>query len=1125
MKNRLTAFFVTATAMSALAQYEGPRFTTPSITWPAGNTTLRSGYGAGNSTQWGQTMANAYSGSWVFDQGANNESYGGNSTFSRGAYTGATQLWIWDDASGYIAARVNRSGALSGSSTSVTLAPGVTYQGSKKAILMRDNNSQNNSLGNWTFTGGTFIGGEEAMAIQNAGTIVLDSVSMIAGGTGHSGVHISGASGLTVKNTRGRTDLRYEASNSSSSGDAGAGLYTGSGANISGGNMSFLSSEGARGSSAVSATANISGQSANASAISGLLVFGAATVNGGNYNFIARNPGGTATAGGNTSLALAYGAYGAYLGSGSGTISNSTFVATEGGEAETVLVRYLVGPQTYSSQASNAKAVAHGGSGLSTGAGTRTLINSTATGAAGGTASSIYSGGYADATGGSGVYTTGGLTVDGGTYRGGRGGVALSEDPYAFGGSGIWATGTGTATIEDGTFFGGNGGTENGSKAADGAGVRKTSGSLVINGGTFYGAGSDNNGVWVENAKLTIDQAAGKETIINGNVLINHGSGNTADILGGTIKGDIYKTGAGTTTMTIGNDAQYSGSFYQEDGSTSIGITDAQQGKFFSDVNIYKGDMQFTGTMLETAEGAMFNLANTNNSTLTFAAGAELGSGTTINAGNNTVKSSAGSLIMRDGSTISVGYDYMNPTAVRLDVTGDLVVSNSSKIIISGSSSTPTGSVWAAKATNVELGGNNVGDVVSLSVGWLNKTSDVRVAGGIIVDYEYKSLMESTLNDGTIDTNLLGNIDAVLVDTNYVSEAEFLELNVAGEAQGDQLFRFPLSQIPDVSETTFEVSQQVNQQIAARGTEFRSMNGFASTKPNFNRLQQPTGVAGPNKTDDERTMQGWIRAYGSIGSRDQKDEFAAYDAGTWGTVIGVDKSFGNILVGLAGGFARTDLDADLAYEADVETYHGSVYASIGGESVFVDLAATYAAASTKETNKSIGSNEFDSDVISAYAGIGKRFDLGEKFTITPEGSLLASYYNQDSYTRYGAFFPGGSAVVEDYDTTSYIGSLGLNLSTIHQIDWLNQGLAIIPELRGHWLHDFNADPDDFKYTINNVDYTFGVRPREEDMFRIGLGVDLWSWKYQNTKFELDYDGLFSSDYSENIFSGKITYRF
>lgn len=313
------------------------------------------------------------------------------------------------------------------------------------------------------------------------------------------------------------------------------------------------------------------------------------------------------------------------------------------------------------------------------------------------------------------------------------------------------------------------------------------------------------------------------------------------------------------------------------------------------------------------------------------------------------------------------------------------------------------------------------------------------------------------------------------------------------------------------------VSQQVNRQLAARGTEYRSMNGFASSKPSLSKQAQPTGVAGPDGSS-EKTMQGWIRAYGAKGSADKSGNFAEYDSGTWGTVIGIDKSFGNILVGLAGGMSKTDIDG--AYSADIDNYHGSIYSTYGGEQVFIDVALTYGQGDIDETSAT-GTSSYDSDFMSAYLGGGMRFEIKEKAALTPEASLLATVYQQDGFDRSGSW---GFASAQDYESSSYLSSLGFSLSTIHQLDW--KSLAFLPEVRLHWLHEWNADQDSFMYNVNGIGFLpFAVRSRDEDTARFGLGLDMWSWKNENIKLELDYDGLISDTYKENIVSGKVTVKF
>ena len=115
--------------------------------------------------------------------------------------------------------------------------------------------------------------------------------------------------------------------------------------------------------------------------------------------------------------------------------------------------------------------------------------------------------------------------------------------------------------------------------------------------------------------------------------------------------------------------------------------------------------------------------------------------------------------------------------------------------------------------------------------------------------------------------------------------------------------------------------------------------------------------------------------------------------------------------------------------------------------------------------------------------------------------------------------------VNAYDAWSYLSSLGLSVASSTQINWMNQNISITPELRAHWLHEFNPDLDNFSYIVGGNSYTFGVRSRDEDLLKLGFGLDFLSWKSNSAKFELDYDGLFSSSYSEHIFSGKFSIHF
>ncbi len=740
--------------------------------------------------------------------------------------------------------------------------------------------------------------------------------------------------------------------------------------------------------------------------------------------------------------------------------------------------------------------------------------------------------GRANAYGGNGIFiqSSGTTTIGGNTIASGTPGGASkgSVNATSTGGSGLYASGT-IVTITDGQFTGAQGGnafSEGEAFAYGGAGARVNGGSLTVHGGTFRGGqgGFANNqlqmgnlGIFVNEGSLTIDQTNTTMNIL-GDILFSNTTTKQLGLKSGHVEGNLYKTGAGLTTMTVNPNASYSGAFIQQAGTVNVNLSSSEESKFFSNVTI--GDVaafNLNGTNAITAENALFTLGNANSSRLTTAMAMDLSNGARINARYGQV-AIGGDLHLGENAAVSVGVDFLSGKTGRLDIAGALWATNmNSRIIAHAISTTPTGEITVVTSSAVMLGNNSITDVVDVDTGWLTQMSGVNTNSGIDFAYEYKSLTNNVaLAD--LGTNLLTKLDAMITSDSSISNGVFFSINKHGERGGEKLIRYSESQVPDAADVGFQTQQQVAEQIAARGAEFRSMNGFASTKPRFGKKTAPAGAAGPAQETGD--LQGWVRAYGSLAERDPQGSFAAYDLKTYGSVMGIDRSFGNILIGLAGGAGVANIEAEDAYQADVTTYHGSIYSTIGGDDVFIDLALTYGMADTESKN-SLASDTFDSYIVSGYIGGGKSFNVKGFLKITPEASLLSSYYSQDDYNRAGFL----QKTIEAYDEWSHVAAAGVTVASQHQIDWLKNGLALIPEFRAHWLHEFNPDLKDFSYTTAAGRQSFAVRSREEDLLRLGLGFDVWSWKYQNAKFEIDYDGLFSSEYAEHAVSGKFTLQF
>ena len=87
---------------------------------------------------------------------------------------------------------------------------------------------------------------------------------------------------------------------------------------------------------------------------------------------------------------------------------------------------------------------------------------------------------------------------------------------------------------------------------------------------------------------------------------------------------------------------------------------------------------------------------------------------------------------------------------------------------------------------------------------------------------------------------------------------------------------------------------------------------------------------------------------------------------------------------------------------------------------------------------------------------------------------------------------------------------------------------MIPEFRLHWLHEMNSNESDvINYTLSDGSYSssLNLRSRDENLLKVGVGLNVWSWFSKNTRLEIDYDLTTSDNYKEHLISGKIGIKF
>ena len=288
--------------------------------------------------------------------------------------------------------------------------------------------------------------------------------------------------------------------------------------------------------------------------------------------------------------------------------------------------------------------------------------------------------------------------------------------------------------------------------------------------------------------------------------------------------------------------------------------------------------------------------------------------------------------------------------------------------------------------------------------------------------------------------------------------------------------------------------------------------------------RKPRGAAGPHAAD--QGIQGWAKVYGGFGRRAEDGSGSGfnddYDAQTYGTVLGVDRAFDSWLLGVAGGYAGSNLEGGNGDASDASTGYGILYANYGTKDWFGDLVLSYGL--TTMDNKS--GTDFDvtsttdASQTAFYIGGGKEaVDEKTGALIRALAGLQVSHFDQDAYTE-----ESSNAVAKDvdaYDRMSYQSKIGVSMS----YPTIKEKFDLESQFRAFWLHEFNGDEEIIGYTLvdSNQPGQFIMRSPDQDVGQVGFGF-LAKWD-SGLQLRLDLDGQFSKSFYSTTFSGALLYEF
>ncbi|MCK5675436.1 MAG: autotransporter outer membrane beta-barrel domain-containing protein, partial [Verrucomicrobia bacterium] len=716
------------------------------------------------------------------------------------------------------------------------------------------------------------------------------------------------------------------------------------------------------------------------------------------------------------------------------------------------------------------------------------------------------------------------LIISNGTFQGAAGGTVsgIAGSATANGGNGLYAE-EATVEIHGGDFSGSAAGTANGIEGVTGVGLRTSNSTVTVHGGAFDAA-----------------EFSGTSTL---------------SLQGGDFAGDVVFTDGITADLSLGSSMNVAGEMVQFGGAVNV---DAWSAQHFQNTVIYGGTMNFSGQGFNLVDGSSFKLLDT---------------GSTVNFN--------GGFTAESGSEITTVFDGTTPSAI----TGtDLVFEEGVKWTIHGVSTTANGdTITMASATSSLSNNIDSADVEYIGASWAAVLTVTNEANNLVGIYGYASLEDSLgldPEDGGFGTTMAqlseftdfensGDGDYVALKNLPTQEAATVALKgqfddnamVGALIQMQGLFADQIknrtrsyryykngggavsyspqgAQGPDAWNKGMDSLNDSLPSWDARGT----MRNLDDSLPNWDSTgshEAPAKKVSTNQPKSKRnkikvpsTWQTWGRGYGSYFNQDETADLVGYDATVGGGVLGVDKRLDHLLLGLGGGYAHTYMNGNGGGEDEVATFYGTAYAAMSGGKGFLEFNANYAF-NDVETEGSAAAGDYLGDynasTLGMYLGGGMDFPIfKDSLLLTPEASMLATYYVRDSYTETSSSVDDWPDMTwDDYDQMSYLGSLGATLSMIKQIEAFNLEMGFHPEVRAHYLHEFNADMDADSYLMEGYADPIGVvlQAREEDLLKLGTGVRFSKWNSDTLEFGLDLDVLFGQDYEAYIGSVKLLHRF
>lgn len=683
-----------------------------------------------------------------------------------------------------------------------------------------------------------------------------------------------------------------------------------------------------------------------------------------------------------------------------------------------------------------------------------------------------------------------------------------------------------------------------------------TGNNALINSGTITGAINLAAGTNSLNNSGTVTGAytgeGGADSLTNsgtltGNVALGAGANSVTSSTGGTLTGtitgganvDTINLNGGTLTGAIDLGAG-SNVFNAAGGTLGSGSTinfGANTSALNVNENFSTNGAITTGTAVTTgvATGKTFTVANTSTLgtgvlTLTGTGTTKVNTGTTLTAASDTFTSAAnGKYIFEVSQATILGSSAVNVAAVAAG-------STNGRLILTGAESAIN------QASNVQInvaGGNPL----------INNSVFRIVSGGGAETTAFDGTQQATDNSFAYDFFLVRGTDASLNLTDDTTSEIFARAsNVAATQLASSGIEAPAAANGSALATVLNsaaptgVLGAISGNIAAASTAGSYIAATEKALPTVDAGASNSAfinVNGVNKVIGGQLASGsetagkhlWLKGYGSTADQDKVDGIAGYEADTFGAVLGADRKFlgDTATLGLALSYGNISVDSDNAARTntDIDAYQASIYGDKKfGNNYFVEGIVSYGLQqidSQRVNIDGVGTNanaDYDANVYSARAQIGRDFAVGSKGKFTP--SLISQYaaFDSEKYTETGA---GTANLTVD---TGLVQRLDLGVGMRYSADLRRESGALLrPSVNVNYIYDVLDDEVSSNSTFQGGGGSFAVRGAnfEQGRFQAGLGLDYY--QTGNWQFSGRYDFEGNDEYQSHGASLRASYNF